>query len=190
MLDVLILGSNEMESKKIGEMKKNKIFLTGFMGCGKSTFGKKLAKELSWDFIDLDDYIEKQEGMSIVEIFKQKGETYFRQLESDAVAVSMAWNNAVVSTGGGTPCFNNNMEMVNQLGVSVFINLSPEVLAQRLELEKNKRPLLKDLDHNELLIFIKNKLTERKPFYAKSQLVFNYESESEKGFIDRIKEII
>lgn len=167
-------------------MKYSKIFLVGFMGCGKSTYGKKLAKALNWKFVDLDDYIEREEDRSISDIFKEDGEGYFRNLESRAVIESSDWEGTVISTGGGTPCFNNNMGLINSLGLSIYINLPAETLAERLNGEKSKRPLIADLNDEELLSFIKSKLLERNPFYMQSVQVFDYLNKSETDFLEEI----
>ena len=168
-------------------MSFNKVFLIGFMGCGKSTFGRKLAKQLEWEFIDLDDYIEEQERCSISEIFKNKGEVYFRNLETKALKESNQWINTIISTGGGTPCFNDNIDLINKIGLSIHIKLSPEDLKIRLEGEKAKRPLIADLSDGELLSFIKLKLSERNTYYSSSELIFDYSDEMVIVFIEALK---
>lgn len=171
-------------------MKKDKIFLLGFMGCGKSTFGKKLALKLNWNFIDLDDYIEEKEGERIVDIFKHRGEAYFRGLETKAVEATAKMKRTIISTGGGTPCFNNNIESINSLGLSVYIKLSPIVLKKRLLNETNKRPLLSGLNEDELLTFIVSKLAEREGDYLKSEIIFNFNEDAVPNFIEKIKEVV
>ena len=171
-------------------MKKDKIFLLGFMGCGKSTFGKKLALKLNWDFVDLDDYIEEKEGARIVDIFKLKGEKYFRRLETQAVQATAKIKRTIISTGGGTPCFNNNIESINSLGLSVYIKLPPAVLKERLLNETSKRPLLSGFNEDELLTFIESKLAEREDDYLKSEIVFNYNDDAVPNFIEKIKEVV
>jgi shikimate kinase len=168
-------------------MSFNKVFLIGFMGCGKSTFGRKLAKQLEWEFIDLDDYIEEQERCSVSEIFKNKGEVYFRNLETKALKESNQWINTIISTGGGTPCFNDNIDLINKIGLSIHIKLSPEDLKIRLEGEKAKRPLIADLSDGELLSFIKLKLSERNTYYSSSELIFDYSDEMVIVFIEALK---
>jgi shikimate kinase len=168
-------------------MKFDKVFLIGFMGCGKSTFGKKLAKQLNWDFVDLDDYIEKKEKASISEIFASKGETYFRSLESKAVKSTSNWKKTIISTGGGTPCFNDNISSINDAGLSVYIKISPIVLKSRLEGELSKRPLIADLTDAELLSFIENKLNERSADYSKSKIIFEYTDHTEASFVESLK---
>lgn len=171
-------------------MKKDKIFLLGFMGCGKSTFGKKLASKLNWNFIDLDDYIEEKEGERIVDIFKHRGEAYFRGLETKAVEATAKMKRTIISTGGGTPCFNNNIESINSLGLSVYIKLSPTVLKKRLLNETNKRPLLSGFNEDELLTFIVSKLAEREDDYLKSEIIFNFNEDAVPNFIEKIKEVV
>lgn len=171
-------------------MAVNKIFLEGFMGCGKSTFGKKLAEALEWKFVDLDDYIENKEGKTIPEIFETEGELYFRELETEAIQDTSSWKKTIVSCGGGTPCFNNNAESINEIGFSVYIKLSPEVLMERLLGEKAKRPLIAKLTDDELLSFIEAKLKERGVFYAKANKIFEYTDSGEKSFIQELKHIV
>ena len=168
-------------------MKFDKVFLIGFMGCGKTTFGRKLAKQLEWDFIDLDDYIESEQKASIQEIFSDKGEAYFRGLESNALEEASKWEKTVISTGGGTPCFNNNISFINNIGLSIYIKLSPEVLKSRLKGGKSKRPLIANLSDAELLSFIKNKLAERSGDYSKSEITFEYSIDREASFTENLR---
>lgn len=168
-------------------MKFDKVFLIGFMGCGKSTFGRKIAEELGWDFVDLDTYIEEQQNASIQTIFANKGESYFRNLETKAIEESSKWKKTIISTGGGTPCFNNNITSINNLGLSVYLKLSPEVLKSRLEGEKSKRPLISNLSDAELLIFINKKLAERSCYYSKSEITFEYSSDLEVSFMEILR---
>ncbi len=152
------------------------VFLLGFMGCGKSTLGKKLAQSLNSVFIDLDDYVESQAGQSINELFAEKGELYFRNLESECLHTICAENtSAVVSLGGGTPCFANNMRWVTRFGTSVYLSASPQELFNRLKGGREHRPLLANKTDEELLAFIVQKLSERNPFYQQAQLIFNTE---------------
>ena len=168
-------------------MKFDKVFLIGFMGCGKTTFGRKLAKKLEWDFIDLDEYIEADQKESIREIFSSKGEAYFRRLETKALEEASKWEKTVVSTGGGTPCFNNNINFINNIGLSIYIKLSAEVLKSRLEGGKSKRPLIANLSNVELLNFIKYKLAERSEDYSKSEIIFEYSIGREAKFIENLR---
>lgn len=169
-------------------MKSNsKVFLVGFMGCGKSTLGKKLARKLNKEFIDLDDFIEEQEKLTINEIFEQVGEAGFRALENKWLKfVSQKYDNAVISCGGGTPCFNGNMNFMLEKGKVVYIQLPPKVLCDRLTNERQKRPLIAKLSDNELLEFIKTKLSERSPYYLQSSILFDPLGETEVELMERL----
>jgi shikimate kinase len=150
-----------------------KIFLIGFMGCGKSTTGKKLAKRLGYDFIDLDHEMEKQTGSTIANYFALHGEDAFRQLESGTLKEFDYPTNCVVATGGGAPCYFDNMDWMNSNGLTVYINMSPAALAQRLEKGRAKRPLLRDLSEEQLIAFIEGKLAERDGFYSRASMIVN-----------------
>ena len=145
-----------------------KIFLIGFMGCGKTTVGKKLAGKLGFNFIDLDEHIERRHGKSVSEIFETEGEEKFRALESAGLKEIIAGDNTVIATGGGTPCFNNNMELINNKGISVYLKMSVDSLANRLGNAKSIRPLIKGLSEEELKNYILNKLTEREAYYLQA----------------------
>ncbi len=147
------------------------IFLIGFMGSGKTTIGKKLAKKMKYAFLDLDQEIEKQENLTISQIFDTHGEDYFRALENKILVDLTQLSNTVVSCGGGTPCHFNNIDLINNAGVSIYIQLSPEALYSRLKSAKTQRPLLKNRDESELLVYIKSKLDERQSYYLKSNIV-------------------
>ncbi|MBI35765.1 MAG: shikimate kinase [Flavobacteriales bacterium] len=171
-------------------MKFDKIFLIGFMGCGKSTLGKKLAKQLGWNFIDLDAFIEKKEGKSISVIFKDHGEDYFRNLETKTLNQLSERSFYIVSCGGGTPCFNNNIEIINQLGMSVYIKLSTDTLYERLKSEKMNRPLIANLTDSKMKLFIDKTLKQRAVFYEKAIEIFNSELQSEEKFVKRLNDFI
>ena len=150
-----------------------KIFLIGFMGCGKSTLGKKLAAKMSYEFIDLDHQLEKELGMSIGQYFAEHGEAVFREQEKKTLQGYAYPGNVVVATGGGAPCYFDNMDWMNQNGTTVYISLAPAALAKRLESGKDKRPLLKDLTEEEMIAFIEGKLAEREGFYQAAQIIAN-----------------
>ena len=147
------------------------IFFTGFMGCGKTTWSRKLAAHLGYDFIDLDHLLEEQAGMTIAEYFASYGEEAFRILESEVLKQTAYSNNTVISTGGGLPCFFDNMNWMNAHGKTVYIKLSPKTLVDRLEKGKAKRPLLRDKHGDELLAFITEKLAEREDYYLQSDYI-------------------
>ena len=147
------------------------IFLVGYMGCGKSTLGKKLAHNLKHDFIDLDSYIEEQEGRTIKEIFADDGEDYFRKLERVYLHRVIDTENVVISVGGGTPCFFDNMEQMNEYGMTVYINMHPKALIPRLQLSEAFRPLIAEMEGEVLLDYVYKTLRGREGFYHKAQKV-------------------
>ena len=166
-------------------MEKN-LTLTGMMGVGKTTIGKRLAKKLNYAFVDIDKIIEKQEGESISSIFKNKGEDYFRKLETRCLKELLKFKSCVISCGGGTPCFNKNMEIITLAGASIYIKLSPTVLFNRLKLEKDQRPLIADMEDSKMFSYIQKKLNERKIFYEKAEFIFSADSEKDESIISLI----
>ncbi|MES2141091.1 MAG: shikimate kinase [Bacteroidota bacterium] len=146
-----------------------KFFLTGYMGSGKSTVGEKLAAKLKYDFIDLDKLIESDYKQSIPEIFATKGEKEFRAMEHNTLKRVIEKNNVVVACGGGTPCYYNNMELMSNSGVTVYIKMSVDALVDRLTNAKEKRPLIENKTPAELRSFIKRQLEKREDIYHKAQ---------------------
>lgn len=151
----------------------NKVYIIGFMGSGKSTTGLKLAGLLGWAFTDLDRSIEERTGMTIPEIFSSHGETWFRKEEYEMLRNLPSDTNRVISTGGGTPCFEDNMEYMLETGLTIYLNLTPGQLKSRLSGSKGKRPLIKDLGDKDLLRFIEDKLAIREKWYNRADLCFN-----------------
>lgn len=146
-----------------------RIFLVGYMCAGKTTIGTELAQKLGYRFIDLDQYIEQQQGKSVSAIFAEKGEAYFRQLERQALADMFLQENVVIATGGGTPCQGDNMKLMNQNGTTVFLNPSIDQLVERLEIGKSTRPLLKDKTPTQMRHFVTQMLEQRIPYYTQAQ---------------------
>jgi shikimate kinase len=150
-----------------------KIFLIGFMGCGKSTLGRKLAARLGYTFIDLDHQLEELAGTTVASYFSVHGEEAFRKLESNTLKAFDYPKNSVIATGGGTPCYFDNIDWMNTNGLTVYIELSATALAKRLENGIEKRPLLKGLTEEALIAFITGKLAERDGFYRRARLIMN-----------------
>jgi shikimate kinase len=150
-----------------------KIFLIGFMGSGKTTFGRKLSKALDYEFIDLDKLIESKAEIGIAEYFEKFGEPAFRELEKSTLQDTKFPDKAIISTGGGTPCFSGNMDWMNNHGITAYLSLPPQALADRLEKGQAERPLIKDLNKNELVGFITEKLASREKFYKKANFIVN-----------------
>jgi shikimate kinase len=153
--------------------KKHIVYLTGFMGSGKTTAGRELADQLGWEFIDIDKKIEKETGKSVPDIFFQNGEPYFRNIESQLLINMETLKNAVVSTGGGTPCYNNNMDFMLDTGLTIYLKMTPESLMTRLSNSKDERPLIKGMDNAELDTFIREKLAERSKFYERADIIID-----------------
>ena len=150
---------------------KQHIFLCGFMGCGKSTHGKKLSVILNLPFIDLDQYIQNKEHKTVQFIFDNEGEEEFRRLETKYLnELILNSENHVISLGGGTVCFNNNVDLIKKNGLLIYIEMSSEALAERLSKSKQKRPLLNNVPLENLNAFIKNKLDERSSFYLRANI--------------------
>jgi len=147
-----------------------KIFLVGYMGSGKSTAGKKLASKLNFDFVDMDKFIEAEYDMSIEEIFSKKGQSEFRAMEHNALKKLLTVSkNTVISCGGGTPCYYNNMELMNNNGITIYLKMSADSLANRLINAKDHRPLIDGKTHDELKKYITEHLEKREDFYHKAQ---------------------
>jgi len=148
-----------------------RIYLIGFMGCGKTTIGKKLAKRLHYTFVDLDEEIEKTVKTTIPDIFKNQGEEEFRRLESILLKQFAACKNFVMATGGGTPCYGENIDVMNGNGISIYIKLPAISLIQRIKKSKKNRPLIFGKNDDELEFFVKQALLKREAFYCKATYV-------------------
>lgn len=149
-----------------------RIFLIGYMGAGKTTLGRALAKELKIEFIDLDNYIEERLCKSISQIFAEKGEEGFREIECRMLHEAGEFENVVISTGGGTPCFFDNIEYMNRQGATVFLDVPVERLFIRLSIARKKRPLIMGKSDEELRCFIAEQLAKRLPHYSKAKQRF------------------
>jgi shikimate kinase len=167
-----------------------KIFLIGFMGSGKTYLGKQLASKLGFLFVDVDSVIENTEGVKIAQLFDSQGETYFRKIESDRLKALAKWDEVIVSTGGGAPCFHDNMDWMNTHGITVYLQTDPNLLLNRLKSETENRPLLRGKTDEELLDFIKNKIADRKPFYEKAKIIVAQNEDGDEIIFDILKKIL
>lgn len=167
-----------------------KLFLIGYMGSGKSTIGKKLAKKLKLSLIDFDGYIEKETGRTIGDIFEKEGEERFRLLEHDYLKAILYKDNTVISLGGGTPCFHNNIDLINENGTSIYIETNVDALVKRLSKAKHKRPLIKGMNEVDLRFFIEANLEKRNPVYRKAHYTVKVETQSIDEVADQIIQLI
>lgn len=167
-----------------------KIILLGYMGSGKSTIGKLLSKVLGYTFIDFDEYIEQKEGTTIQELFKQKGEIYFRKQESTYLAALLAnEENMVVSLGGGTPCYSNNMEQILKATYTkaIYLKASIKTLTERLLKNRAKRPMISHVNDHELYEFVAKHLFERRNFYQQTKWQIIVDEKSVYEVVDELK---
>ena len=145
-----------------------RVILIGYMGSGKTTVGKALSKETGLMFYDLDWYIESRMRKSVAQIFAERGEEGFRKIEHNMLHEVAEFEDVIISCGGGTPCFFDNMDYLNRQGDVVYLKATPEVLYKHLLMAKVERPLLKDKTPEELIAYITGHLKEREPFYTKA----------------------
>lgn len=165
-----------------------KLFLIGYMGCGKSSLGRKLAKRADYEFVDMDSVIEQREGAPVADIFHYAGEEYFRQKERAIIEeIGAMAGNYVVSTGGGVPTWTDNMERMNTLGQTVYLRRTAEQIASRLSPHgRQKRPKLRGLNDEELVEFMTKNMAERESFYSKATHVIECSSYSDEEIIEII----
>ena len=162
-----------------------RIFLTGYMGAGKTTLGKAFARKLNLPFVDLDWYMEERFHKTVGELVVERGEAGFRELEKNMLHEVGAFEDVVISTGGGAPCFFDNMDFMNRNGKTVFLNVHPDVLFRRLRVAKQQRPILQGKQDDELKEFIIRALEKRTPFYSQAQYVFNADELEDRSQIEK-----
>jgi shikimate kinase len=164
-----------------------KIFLIGFMGSGKTHWGRLLSEKLSIPFFDLDEQVTAHAGKSIPDIFAQDGEEHFRLLEKEVLyIIAESHESFVMGCGGGSPCYFNNIDYMNQAGTTVWINTPLETLFERLVTEKDKRPLIRDLSDDQLKGFINKKFADRKIYYEQAALTVDEHPVQLESLIEKI----
>ncbi len=168
------------------------IFLIGYMGCGKSTIGRKLQKKLGWELVDTDKQIESDEGCTIAELFESKGEDYFRRAERMMVLeLALKSEDYIVSTGGGLPIWGDNMELLNRIGQTIYLYRSAQNIASRLSPHgRYKRPKLRGLNDEELVAYMSENLELRHPVYSQAKLTIDAASMEDKKIVKRILKYI
>lgn len=149
------------------------IYLIGYMSSGKTTIGRQLAKRLKYGFQDTDAMIEHKYRVNISRIFEKYGEDVFRRMEHEILQETAECTHTVISTGGGLPCYKENMDFINSQGVSVYIKLPPVHLCQRLKKSKQRRPLVKNLHKKNLQQFVEEQLNIREVYYNRANIVFD-----------------
>lgn len=165
-----------------------RIFLIGYMGAGKTTIGRELAKELNLDFIDLDHFIQARFQKTVNQLFQDAGESEFRNIEKKMLREVGEFENVIISAGGGTPCFFDNMDYMNRVGTTVYLKASPLALCKRLIVAKAKRPLIQDKTESELLDFVTTNLKQREPYYTKAKITFETENLTHKDLVNEYVE--
>ena len=164
-------------------MKEERLYIVGYMACGKTTFGRALALKTGWHFLDLDEEIRRREGRSPAQIIAEEGEQRFRQIESMVLKSTSALTRTVIACGGGTPCYRDNMEFMTLHGMTLWLVASPKKMAARiLEAGLDSRPLARVADNSGLEDFVCGHLRSRQPYYCKAAWRFsgeNLENESE-----------
>lgn len=169
-----------------------KIILLGYMASGKSSIGKKLAKNLSFNFLDLDDYISEQENMSISEIFKTKGEIYFRKIEHKyLIKLLNKKEDFLLALGGGTPCYANNMDAINKSdALSIYLQGNTNTMIERAIRKKSKRPIIASLSNDKIPEFVAKHLFERRAFYEQAKLTVKIDNKSKKEVAEEITDLL
>ena len=162
------------------------LFLIGFMGCGKSSLGRKLAARLGCDFFDTDKAIESDTGVTIGEIFAYEGEEGFRLRERDMLCSLPDGGRVVVATGGGLPCYADNLQVMQSKGKSVYLRLSPEKLVSRLGRGRARRPKIAGMNDEELLAYIRELLPQREEFYMAADMVVECDNLSDVEIVEAI----
>ncbi len=151
---------------------KNLVFICGFMASGKTTHGKQLARNIGYHFIDLDDYTETKFDQNITDLFKEKGEAEFRNIETESLKECIRDNQkTVIALGGGTPCFNHNLDLIKASGKLVYLKMDAEALYKRVFGIKAQRPLLANQEDKEMLQYIETLLQARETFYSQADLI-------------------
>lgn len=164
-----------------------RIFLIGFMGSGKTTWSKIIGEKLAIPSFDLDDLIEKRANLKINDIFDSKGEKYFRKVEAVCLRELHVLDHFILACGGGTPCFYDNMMVMNSLGTTIWLNTPKEVMATRLMEEAGQRPLIKGMSAEKLHEFIEDKLEERLQFYNQARIIIDPSESSPEDLIRQLQ---
>ena len=164
-----------------------RLYLIGYMGCGKSTVGRKVARFANLRFIDTDSQVEQREGAPVADVITFQGEEHFRTVERAVLEDTAMEDNIVVSTGGGLPIWGDNMEQISRLGLSIYLRRTPQNIISRLSpYGRQKRPKFRGLNDEQLLAFMTQHMAEREPIYSKADIVLDCDTMSDNEIIDVI----
>ena len=166
-----------------------RVILVGFPGCGKSSVGKKLAAKLGYGFVDLDEAFEEEYHISIPDFFQKYNETAFRSCERKVLINKLQLDNVVISSGGGTPCFSDNMQLMKDSGIVVYIKMAPASLFDRLSHAKRPRPLVQNKPPEELQQYIDNTLPLREPVYQQAHFTVKGESIDIEALCEKVRKM-
>lgn len=186
-------SSISFNSRNFSEMGQAvKLFLVGYMGCGKSSIGKRLARRTGWQLLDTDSEIEREDGASVSDIFRYEGEEYFRRREQEVLSkIIQSSEPMIISTGGGLPIWGDNMERMNQAGVTIYLRRSAENIASRLSpYGRQRRPKLRGLSDEELVAFMRENIVEREPRYLKARVAFDGDLLRDEDIVEEILKMI
>ena len=166
------------------------IFLVGFMGCGKSTIGRRIARRLGYGFVDTDSVVEDKAGKRITDIFAGSGEDEFRRLETEAIEELPEGEDIVVATGGGLPCFGDNLGLMKSKGLLVYFKMRHEMLFGRLKGGRERRPKLAGVDDARHMEYVRETLAQREPYYAQASMVIDCNGVSDEYIASHISRLI
>ena len=167
----------------------NRIYLVGYMGAGKTTAARRLAQRLGWEVADTDDLFEAKYKISVCDFFNKYDEPLYRKLESEVLKETEKLENVVISTGGGTACYFDNMDWMNQHGLTVFLHISQKAVVDRLVHAKRKRPLAEGKSEEELAAFVEQHYTSRLPFYEQARITVKAEDLDLDSLMKQIEEL-
>ena len=168
-----------------------RVYLIGYMGCGKSTVGRKVSRFAHIDFVDTDTMVEQREGATVADTITYQGEEYFRTVERAVLEDTATMENTIISTGGGLPVWGDNMERMNAIGQAVYLRRTAEQIASRLSPHgRQKRPKLRGLNDEELVAFMRSNMAEREPFYSQARYCIDCAAMSDEELIETILSIV
>lgn len=168
----------------------DRIYIVGYMGAGKTTAARRLAQRMGWEVVDTDALFEEKYKISVNDFFNKYDEPLYRKLESEVLKATESLDHVVVSTGGGTACFFDNMDWMNQHGLTVFLRISPQVAVDRVIHSRHKRPLVEGKSEEELTEFVNQHYASRLPFYEQARITAKSEDFDIESLMEAIKDIL